>query len=453
MYPPDEHKTTFKTHHGHYQFRVMPFGLTNAPATFQCIMNEILEPFLRMFVLVFLDDILVYSPTLEKHIDHLRLVLEKLREHKLYMKLSKCSFAQTSLEYLGHIISQEGVATDPSKTAAMAAWPVPTNVTELRGFLGLTGYYRKFIKHYGILAKPLTNLLKHIQFTWSVPAQQAFDHLKQAMMTTPVLALPDFTKQFIVETDACDIGVGAILMQGEQPLAFLSKALGATHQKLSIYEKEFLALIMAVEKWRSYLQRQEFLIRNDHKSLAYLTEQNLHSEMQKKAMTRLMGLQFKVIYRKGKDNLAADTLSRVNHLMAIQAVSEVQPVWLQEVLNSYITDPDAQDLLVRLAIRSPHEQGFSLQQGVIKYKEKVWIARNSALQTRIIAALHSSVIGGHSGTQATYYRVKKLFHWKGLKADVENFVKQCQTRQQAKHSNTHPYGLLQPLPIPKGVWQ
>jgi hypothetical protein len=421
MYPPDEHKTTFKTHHGHYQFRVMPFGLTNAPATFQCIMNEILEPFLKKFVLVFLDDILVYSPTLEKHIDYLRLVLEKLREHKLYMKLSKCSFAQTSLEYLGHIISQEGVATYPSKTAAMAAWPVPTNVTELRGFLGLTGYYRKFIKYYGILAKPLTNLLKHKQFTWSVSAQQAFDHLKQAMMTTPVLAIPDFAKQFIVETDACDIGAGAVLMQGEQPVAFLSKALGATHQKLSIYEKEFLALIMAVEKWRSYLQRQEFLIRTDYKSLAYLTEQNLHSEMQKKAMTRLMGLQFKVIYRKGKDNLVVDALSRVNHLMAIQAVSEVQPVWLQEVLNSYITDLDAQDLLVRLAIKSPDEHGFSLQQGVIKYKEKVWIARNSALQTRIIAALHSSVIGGHSGTQTTYYRVKKLFHWKGLKADVENF--------------------------------
>jgi hypothetical protein len=170
----DEFKTTFKTHQGHYQFRVMPFGLTNVPATFQCAMNSVLAPFLRKFVLVFIDDILIYSASWVGHLKHLRMVFEKLREHQFYLKRSKCAFGETELLYLGHIISQDGVSTDPSKTDAMKKWPTPTSVTELRVFWGLTGYYRRFVKHYSIIAKPLTNLLKHKAFHWSPEADAAF---------------------------------------------------------------------------------------------------------------------------------------------------------------------------------------------------------------------------------------------------------------------------------------
>ena len=154
----------------------------------------------------------------------------------------------------------------------MQKWPIPTTFTELRGFLGLTGYYRKFVQHYGLIATPLTQLLRKKQFIWSDTAQNAFEQLKHAMITTPVLALPDFSKQFIVETDASDVGLGAVLMQDNQPIAYLSKALAQHHKHLSIYEKEFLALIMAVDKWRQYLQHQEFLIGTYHKSLTCLTE-------------------------------------------------------------------------------------------------------------------------------------------------------------------------------------
>jgi len=165
MHPEDEYKTAFKTHQCHYQFKVMPFGLTNAPAAFQCIMNQILQPFLRKFVLVFLDDILIFSATMEDHKHHLQRDLAELRKHRLFLKESKCSFAQSRLEYLGHIISAEGVSTDPNKISAMLHWPAPTPFTELRAFLGLTGYYRRFVKGYGILTKPLINLLRLKQFT------------------------------------------------------------------------------------------------------------------------------------------------------------------------------------------------------------------------------------------------------------------------------------------------
>lgn len=172
----------------------------------------------------------------------------------------------------------------------MQAWPVPTNATGLRGFLSLTGYYRKFVANYGVLAKPLTQLLTKKGFHWDERTQAAFDLLKQAMTSTPVLALPDFTKPFAIETDACDTGVGAILVQDGHPMAYMSKVLGIKNQKLSTYEKEFLAVMMAVDKWRPYLQHGPFEIVTDHKSLCALGEQQLDTELQRKAMSKLVGL-------------------------------------------------------------------------------------------------------------------------------------------------------------------
>lgn len=222
--PEDIPKTTFKTHHGHWEFKVMPFGLTNAPATFQEAMNTILGPLLRKCVLVFVDDILIYSQSLEEHKQHLAQVFAILEEQQFLLKKSKCTFAQQQLEYLGHVISNRGVATDPKKVQAVADWPTPADIRQLRGFLGLSGYYRKFIKNYGVLSRPLTDLLKKgVSFVWTPQHDQCFQQLKHALVTAPVLSLPDFTKSFTI---ASNYGIGAVLMQDNHPIAYLSKALG-----------------------------------------------------------------------------------------------------------------------------------------------------------------------------------------------------------------------------------
>jgi hypothetical protein len=261
---------------------------------------------------------------------HLQQVFSVLRQHQLFVKFKKCVFAQNQIEYLGHIISDVGVATDPSRTTTMLQWPVPHIFIELRGCFGLTEYYRKFIKNYGIIAKPLTQQLQHKQFEWTPEAQEAFESLKQAMSSTPALTLLDFEQQFIIETDACDKGVGAVLSQNGHPVAFFSKALSKTDQKLFTYEKEFLDVLMAVDKWHSYLSRQPFLIKTNHQSLCHLQDQSLSIEIQRKAMVKLAGLQFKF--------QVADALSRVSYIFLTQSTSAVVPIWIQEILNSYTVD-------------------------------------------------------------------------------------------------------------------
>ena len=213
VHPSDIHKIAFRSHQGHYEFLVMPFGLTNAPSTFQASMNMILRPFLRKFVVICFDDILVYSSSMITHLDHLRVVLQTLKDNQFFVKRGKCSFGQPSLEYLGHMVSAEGVSMDYKKIQAMLDWPAPKNVKELRGFLGLTGYYRLFVKGYVSVAAPLTNLLKLNAYQWSNSTQQAFQKLKATMSSTPVLRLPNFEQEFILETDASNFGIGAMLMQ------------------------------------------------------------------------------------------------------------------------------------------------------------------------------------------------------------------------------------------------
>jgi hypothetical protein len=239
----------------------MPFGLCNSPSTFQSLMNHVFHPFLHHFVLVFFDDILIYSKTWQAHLTHVDQVLHLLSKHKLFLKQSKCAFGISEVEYLGHIVGKDGVRVDPKKIEAMQNWPHPKTLKSMHGFLGLMGYYHKFVQNYGKIVAPLTTLLKNNAFSWTPTTDQSFQALKEAMCTTPVLALPDFTKTFVLECDASGRGIRVVLMQDGRPLAFTNKQLSERHLGQSIYEKEMLAILHAVDLWHPYLLGQCFQIK------------------------------------------------------------------------------------------------------------------------------------------------------------------------------------------------
>ncbi|KAJ0524209.1 putative nucleotidyltransferase, Ribonuclease H [Helianthus annuus] len=267
----DAMKIAFRTHDGHYEFLVMPFGLTNAPSTFQRLMNDVFRPFLRRFILVFFDDILIYSKSWSDHLHHLTVTLQILLDNQLVAKLSKCVFGQPQVAYLGHIISSSGVAVDPDKIITLQQWPIPQNV-QVRRFLGLTGYYRCFIKNYASIVGPLTNLLRKDAFCWTDSTLQAFNTLKNLLSSTPILRLPDFSKPFTVESDASGTGVGA-LSQDKHPLAYFSKKLCPRMQHASTYHREMYAITQAISKWRQYLLGHRFTIITDQQSLKQLQGQ------------------------------------------------------------------------------------------------------------------------------------------------------------------------------------
>ena len=303
-------KTTFQTHHGHYEFRVMPFGLCNAPSSFQATMNRLFQPYLRKRIIVFFNDIPIYSHTVSDHLIHLETSFQVLMNGKFTLKLPKCLFTQQQIEYLGHIVSDKGVQPVPDKIQVVQQWPPPRTARSLRGFLRLTGFYRRFIKGYAAMAAPLSHLLTKDSFVWSPEADVAFQALKNVVTNTLVLALPDFTKPFTVETDASGSDMGAVLSQEGHPIAFFSKEFCPKLVRSSTYVHELAAITNVVKKWRQYLLGHHFVILIDHRSLKELMTQEVQTPEQHRYLARLLGFDYYIQYRTGKTNVVADALSR-----------------------------------------------------------------------------------------------------------------------------------------------
>ena len=270
----DVPKTAFRTRYRHYEFMVMPFGLTNAPVAFMDLMNRVFQPYLDRFVIVFIDDILVYSGSSEEHAEHLRIVLQTLRERKLYAKLSKCQFWLDRVAFLGHVISVEGVSVDPKKIEAVVNWKPPKNMSEVRSFLGLAGYYRKFVEVFSKIAAPLTKLTrKDVKYDWVDACQQSFEELKGRLTSAPVLALPNERDGFVVYSDASRQGLGCVLMQNDRVIAYASRQLKKHEENYPTHDLELAAVVFAQKIWRHYLYGVSCRIFTDHKSLQYIFTQ------------------------------------------------------------------------------------------------------------------------------------------------------------------------------------
>jgi hypothetical protein len=347
----DRAKTAFRTRYGHFEWTVLPMGLTNSPATFQHLMNHTFREFLDRCVLVFLDDIVVYSRTLDDHVRDVRAVLQRMQEVGLYGKASKCELFMDEIEFLGHRVGRDGLRVLEDKVAAVRDWPQPRNAGEVRSFLGLAGYYRRFVQGFSKLAAPLHDLTKTTDgspaFRWLPQHQQAFDELKQALQQTPVLALPDPDRQFVVYTDASDFATGAVLMQdhgrGLQPIAFLSHKMSDAESRYPTHDKEMLAIINMLGEWRTYLHgRQPFTIRicTDHNSLQYFMTQPSLSQRQARWVNLLVDFDFKVEYVRGLTNVVADALSRRPDHLPPEGSAPILPSqgMLRERFAQHLTD-------------------------------------------------------------------------------------------------------------------
>ncbi|GJV09006.1 putative reverse transcriptase domain-containing protein [Tanacetum coccineum] len=311
VHEDDISKTAFRTRYGHFEFTVMPFRLTNTPAVFMDLMNRVYKPYLDKFVIVFIDDILFYSKTKEDHEVHLGLVLELLRKEKLYAKFSKCEFWLQEVHFLGHVVNQNGIHVDPSKIEAVKNWKTPTTPSEIRSFLGLAGYYRRFIANFSKIAKPLTSLTqKNQKYVWGVEQEEAFQTLKNNLCDAPILTLPDGVEDFVVYCDASNQGLGCVLMQRGKVIAYASRQLKTHEKNYTTHDLELGAVVFALKTWRHYLYGTKSVIYTDHKSLQHIFDQKELNMRQRRWIELFSDYECEIRYHPGKVNVMADALSR-----------------------------------------------------------------------------------------------------------------------------------------------
>jgi hypothetical protein len=502
---------------GLYEPNFMPFGMKNAPAVFQREMQRVLKDRLGRGVMVFIDDILIFSATVEEHEQLVQWVLRRLQEEGYYAHPDKCEFFQREVSFLGHMVSERGVAVQQHKVKSIQGWPALTTRTEVRSFLGMTGYYRKFIEKYSEMALPLTRLTQEdVRFTWGEAEQTAFDRLKEKLSSAEVLAHPDPQRQYIVHTDASEFAIAGVLSQEQKdgsvrPVAYYSRKMsGAETRYSSIYEKELLALVRAVEQWRCYLEGNvhPVLLLTDHKGLTWLNSTAELSGRQARWVEKLAELEYKVTHVAGADNVVADALSRRGDyegppvtevaveeqdvrrgddgpVDARHAPAQRTRIALRAAAVTMNEDHDddessrvrtkvkglPSDDLVPLmkAMREAAEQdpwyaeklrvakpddGLLREDGLLRTANGLWyVPDDTDLKRRILHEVHDAPGGGHTGVEKTMKKLQRQCWWSGMREEVAGYVGDCKACQSVKHSQRKPAGLLRPLPTPSRPYE
>jgi len=485
----DEYKTAFNTKFGHFEHLVMPFGLTNAPAVFQSFVNDIFSEDIGKYCQVYLDDIVVYSKTLEEHVQHVRTILKKLIEHKLVAKKSKCELHKLKISFLGHVVSKDGVETDPEKIKAVAEWPLPETVKQMQSFLGFCNYYRTFIRNFSDIAKPLYRMTsKKDKFEWNEERKAAFQKLKGMLTSPPILAYPDHDKQFFVECDASNYAIGGVLsQQGDDgalhPIYYYSKTLSKAEVNYSITEKELLAIKTAFTEWRHLLQgaKYKIIVYSDHRNLLFATKPQLLTPRQIRWQELFASYWFEIVYRPGKKNGKADALSRVETEKTIgkdfDKASLLQPGQLKgfdevegeasylamatnfvdEIKQAYGKDHMAQEIFRDLADKKKNnynKQHWMKLNGLIVRKEnpeQVYVP--TVYRRTIIKLNHDSEFAGHLGIDKTTDLITRNFYWPKMRYDIAGYVKACKICSTEKDSRHKAYGTAVRVPVADMPWQ
>jgi transposase InsO family protein len=430
----EEWKTAFRTRYGHFEYLVMPFGLTNAPATCQELINNVLREHLDIFVIAYLDDILIYSQNEKEHKEHVRTILTLLQQHSLLVDPDKCNWHQEEVEFLGCIVGKNGVKMSPDKIQVVKDWPTPKTVKEIQSFLGFVNFNRQFIQNFSKVAIPLTELTKKdTPFEWTKKQDEAFETLKNACIEPPVLASFRSGEPLRFETDASDLAIGMCAKQERDgkwhPIAYHSRKFTSAEENYDVHDKELLAIVVALEHWRVYAEScSDLVIFSDHKNLVNFTTTKTLNRRQVRWSEQLGQHKFKIVYTPGKDNGRADALSRRSDIAGTKEIVKNAILKINED-GSIGPTHTINNLTMMIGIEVPEE-----------------------LQEAIIRQHHDDPVHGHPGIARTMELIQRNYQFKNMKDKIASYIKKCADCQKNKHSTHAQYGESQPMELPSEPW-